>query len=145
VSTTVIVPDRGAASLGGSGRAAYGTSRYGGRPRNRAIGIDRQAAGAHAAVQIHDPQAADAALLEQARRRRAPATENAGAARRFAERAAVDAALPSVAVLERRHAELAKAQARDEEARKARLQRVQTARQSAATATRRPVAGQRTP
>ena len=68
LGTTVVVPDRGGMSLGGSRSSASGASRFGapGLRGNRATGSAVQAGGMSASVQIHDFQAMDQALLEQA-------------------------------------------------------------------------------
>jgi hypothetical protein len=69
VSTTVMVPDRGAAFLGGINRAASGRSEYGvpGLPlpgfQNRAIGQERGASNMWVTATIHDFEAMDQALL----------------------------------------------------------------------------------
>ncbi len=62
VNTTVIVPDRGSAYLGGSRRAGSNWSSFGALPRTRGWGIRRQASGMSVSARIHDPRAADAAL-----------------------------------------------------------------------------------
>src|SRR5690606_6962346 len=57
VSTTVLVPDRGGAALGGIGRSAMGATQFGPAPLptgTRAIGVERQAQNAHVFAQIHD-------------------------------------------------------------------------------------------
>jgi hypothetical protein len=57
VSTTVLVPDRGSAYLGGVGRASAGSNQFGPAPAPAAMGaggIDRQAAGVQVSVWIHD-------------------------------------------------------------------------------------------
>lgn len=68
VSTTVVVPDRGATSLGGVGRAAHGSNQFGfpGVPGNRSSAAAASASRASISVQIHDFEAMDRALLEQA-------------------------------------------------------------------------------
>jgi hypothetical protein len=68
-STTVSVPDRGGAHLGGVDRAADGRNEFATpllpfRPfRNTAIGSERSATGAHVSVFIHDFEAMDKQLL----------------------------------------------------------------------------------
>jgi hypothetical protein len=63
VDTTVLVPDRGAVSLGGNSRAATSSNSLNGVPRQRGVGINRQAAGQQVTATIHDQREADAALL----------------------------------------------------------------------------------
>ncbi|MEI8375467.1 MAG: hypothetical protein WCJ35_21820 [Planctomycetota bacterium] len=69
VGTTVMVPDRGAAYLGGISRAATGRSEFGvpgiALPgfQNRGIGQDRSATSFWATATIHDFDAMDQALL----------------------------------------------------------------------------------
>ncbi len=69
-STTVVVPDRGAVSLGGVNGAASGMNQFGGLPGNRSRGTAGQASGASVTVQIHDFDSMDQALLAEAARRR---------------------------------------------------------------------------
>lgn len=68
VSTTVVVPDRGATSLGGVGRAAQGSNQFGfpGVPGNRSSAAAASASRSSVSVQIHDFEAMDRALLDQA-------------------------------------------------------------------------------
>ena len=69
VVTTVMVPDQGAAYMGGINRAASGRSEYGvpGMPfpgfQNRGIGQDRSSTSFWATATIHDFDAMDQALL----------------------------------------------------------------------------------
>ena len=67
VSTTVLVPDGGAAYLGGINRASTGRTESGVLPfpgfQNRGIGQDRSASSFWATAQIHDFDAMDQALL----------------------------------------------------------------------------------
>ena len=102
VDTTVVVPDRGAASLGGNSRVATGGTDVNGIPRQRAIGLSRQTGGQQVMAQIHDPREADAALLNQAAGARAAGKDRVVPS---VPRAGVDPALHSVAELERRRAE----------------------------------------
>ena len=66
--TTVSVPDRGSAYLGGVNRAASGRNEFG-TPllpfRNRSIGTERSASGARVSVYIHDFEAMDEYLLSR--------------------------------------------------------------------------------
>ena len=66
--TTVVVPDRGSAYLGGVKRAWSGTSRFGAPLLpfgNRSFGYSRSAIGARASVFVHDFEAMDEYLLGQ--------------------------------------------------------------------------------
>jgi len=76
LNTTVSVPDRGAAYLGGIKRAASGRNEFGvpmlgklpffGRPfANRSIGMERSASHMHVTATIHDFEAMEEALLGQ--------------------------------------------------------------------------------
>lgn len=68
--TTVSVPDRGSVYTGGINRAADGRNEFG-TPllplRNRSIGSQRSASNVWTSVYIHDFEAMDEALLNQAR------------------------------------------------------------------------------
>jgi hypothetical protein len=102
VSTTVVVPDSGGASLGGVTRASSGSSQFG--PWGpRAIGGQGQAGGIGISVQIHDMKALDDAVLQQAAAQRArlgqPAERQA-----LGTAAATQPPLASVADLEQRRA-----------------------------------------
>jgi hypothetical protein len=63
VATTVSVPDRGSALLGGVGSARSSRSQYGPFPSVSAIGLERQASTASVHAYIHDFEEMDAALL----------------------------------------------------------------------------------
>lgn len=66
VSTSVLVPDRGGAALGGVNRSAMGGSQFGPAPLpagTRAMGVERQAQNAHVFVQVHDFQEMEQALV----------------------------------------------------------------------------------
>ncbi|MDO4571073.1 MAG: hypothetical protein Q4D38_11855 [Planctomycetia bacterium] len=80
VSTTVSVPDRGAAYMGGIQRAASGGSERG-TPilpfRNRSFGSDMSASGVQTSVYIHDFEAMDEEILNS------PSGTNLGARRNF--------------------------------------------------------------
>lgn len=75
VDTTVVVPDGGAALLGGVGRGSRATSEFGGIPRRRVSGVNRQVSGAYVRALVHDPPAAEAALARQAATERAADAE----------------------------------------------------------------------
>jgi hypothetical protein len=68
-SSTVLVPDRGSAFMGGVGRASSGRNEFG-TPlsplRNVGIGSERSASNVHVSVTIHDFDAMDEYLLGQA-------------------------------------------------------------------------------
>lgn len=98
VDTTVIVPDSGRARAGGAQRGSSASNSTRGIPGNRAAGVNRQAAGTHVTVQIHDPQAADARALQHAP----------------TPRAAIDP--PAVSMLEMAHRRVEKASAQQREA-----------------------------
>jgi hypothetical protein len=111
VDTTVVVPDRGSASLGGNSRMATGSTDVNGIPRQRAIGLGQQTGRQQVMAQIHDPREADAALLGQAGGARG-ATNDRRPSTALAPRGA-DPALSSVVDLERRRAELRSAAQRE--------------------------------
>lgn len=106
VSTTVVVPDRGSAALGGVRRAATGSNQFGfpGTPGNRAGGATASAGGMSVLVQIHDFEAMDRALLEQAAAMR-PGTAAADASARNPTLEGENA--PSLKEIRRRRAEMA--------------------------------------
>ena len=70
VNTTVLVPDSGPSPLAAQRQARYSRSMYRGFNPLRAFGAQRRAAVAAATAKIHDPQAADEAILRAARARR---------------------------------------------------------------------------
>jgi len=73
VSTTVVVPDRGAAHLGGVGSATRSATTLGSplAPRgNRGIAASQSVGGMSVSAFVHDFEAMDRALLEQAARQR---------------------------------------------------------------------------
>jgi len=114
VDTTVVVPDSGPSAVASQRAARSSQSQLRGLPGSRAIGRDRQAAGAAVRAQVHDPEAAEGELT-----RRALAARGTG--QRTGERAdmsgrppvsasradpsravaALDPALPSVAEIKR--------------------------------------------
>ncbi len=106
VDTTVVVPDSGGAVIGGTRRASSGASRFNGIPRQQAIGLQRQASTLSVTAKVHDPQAADKALLAEARAGHANQAAPAGNEARAAELTLTsgDAGLKSVAQLRREHA-----------------------------------------
>lgn len=67
VGTTVVVPDRGRAYLGGVKRAAESTQRFGPLVRGSNKGLERSHAGMTASAYIHDLREMDRRLLEQGR------------------------------------------------------------------------------
>jgi hypothetical protein len=74
VNTTVSVPDRGGAYLGGVNRAREGSwSRGFGPPANRSLGGDRLAGGASVHATIIDHEELDRAILAAAAAKRIPA------------------------------------------------------------------------
>lgn len=110
VNTTVLVPDSGPSPLAAQRQARY--SRLLRRPMHpgHAIGAQRGAAAAAATAEIHDPQAADEALLLDARARRA--NWKRGSTSRFERRRTppTGRGLQSIADIERqRHADSAAA------------------------------------
>ena len=67
VRTTVVVPDRGAALLGGVQSAASSRSQFGPLRTGYSLGLSRQSSTASVHVYIHDFQAMDEELLAAAR------------------------------------------------------------------------------
>jgi hypothetical protein len=67
VSTSVSVPDRGGAFLGGTKTSSNGSTHYGPFPGARASGSNTGASNAWVFVHIHDHEALDAATLAAAR------------------------------------------------------------------------------
>lgn len=63
VNTTVSVPDRGSAFLGGTSSAQSGRSQYGPLRSGSSLGLSRQSSSISTHVYIHDLQAMDEALL----------------------------------------------------------------------------------
>jgi hypothetical protein len=104
VDTTVLVPDSGRAATAGSKRAGSGRSSFGGFPKQRAAGSQRQAAGMHILAKIHDPDEADKALLQQATARGSTALDQPAAPTAGLARAAVDPGLKSIAEIKRQRA-----------------------------------------
>jgi hypothetical protein len=72
VSTSVLVPDRGTAYMGGIGSSSSGSSSYGGPIlpfRNRGMGQSAGASSTSVSAWVHDFQAMDEAVLTEAQRR----------------------------------------------------------------------------
>ncbi|HEV3136493.1 MAG TPA: hypothetical protein VGZ26_01290 [Pirellulales bacterium] len=107
VDTTVLVPDSGRAATAGTKRASSASSNFGGFPKQRAAGVNRQAAGMSVLAKIHDPFEVDTAFLQQAAARHATANDDGAAARTApappsgGARLAGDPGLRSVAEIER--------------------------------------------
>lgn len=68
VPTTVLVPDRGAAFLGGTGGAGQGRAVYGPIPMSRGTASSSGASSVQVRAYVHDFRAMDAALLGQSQR-----------------------------------------------------------------------------
>jgi hypothetical protein len=119
VDTTVLVPDSGSAATAGSKRASSGRSSFGGFPRHRAAGSNRQAGGMHVMARIHDPDESDKALLQQAQARGMKTLDNSVAPKAGLASAAVnpgltgDPGLTSVAEIERQRAAQSATQQRE--------------------------------
>ena len=65
VSTTVLVPDRGGAAMGGIGRSSLGANQFGPAPLpagTRSIGAERQAQNLQVFVHVHDFKALEQAM-----------------------------------------------------------------------------------
>lgn len=109
-STTVSVPDRGRVSLGGVGRSSSGSTAFGPvlGPGSRSFGRQTSASSMDVRVRIHDFEAMDKALLEQAGRnqpRRDLSAYRRGMARHFNSSSSADQPPPgSVAEAQRLHA-----------------------------------------
>ena len=107
VSTTVSVPDRGSTQLGGVRRSATGSNRFGtpGLPGNRSGGAGVQGGGATVSAQIHDFDAMDQDLRQQAACMRGADPQNQ---QRLPQEAHSDgaksSAVPSLAEIRRRKA-----------------------------------------
>lgn len=123
VDTTVSVPDRGTASLGGIGRASGGSTAFGPAlgPPNRAFGRSLSSSNVSVRATIHDFEALDRATLERARAGTASASRS-GKLRRPRPRVAASSSsaerVPpgSVADARRLHAAEVAAQAADAQA-----------------------------
>jgi hypothetical protein len=77
VQTTVVVPDSGPAPLARDRMVRAGRNQFGGLPPQRAIGRERRDAIASVTAKIHDADAADRAVRQQARADRPPAAASA--------------------------------------------------------------------
>jgi hypothetical protein len=108
VSTTVSVPDRGSTSLGGMRRSATGSNQFGapGLPGNRSGGAGMQGGGVGVSVQIHDFDAMDQDLHQQAAGMRGSDPRRGNTiGQEFGRRnPANDSAVPSLAEIRRRKA-----------------------------------------
>ena len=97
-NSSVLVPDRGAAYLGGVNRARSGMNEFG-TPltplRNRSSGSERSASGASVSVYVHDFEAMDEMLLGPGFRSGLRAVAGSGDPRR-ARAPSAGASLPSV-------------------------------------------------
>ena len=100
VGTTINVPDRGQALLGGIKRSAEGSVERGvpilgnlpviGRPfKNRAVGRSQSNSNISATVQIYDLREMDRALLEEARRDRVLKIGGPAVQKKHAEKTAI--------------------------------------------------------
>ena len=82
INTSVLVPDRGSASLGGVGRGSAATRTNGGPGfSNRTGGSVNGTSGMSVGVQVHDLAAMDKALLDEARAAREIESTNHWASR----------------------------------------------------------------
>lgn len=117
VNTTVTVPDRGSAFLGGVNSARSGRVSAGFGPGRSAIGTETNASSMRASVYIHDLQAMDEALLAQGKSASEPmsAISSRLAERRGQGVASVPAEKPSINPAE--HAARFEKLAREAEAR----------------------------
>jgi hypothetical protein len=103
ISTSVMVPDRGGAYLGGVGRAGT-SSRTNGLPglSNRAGGSIAGSSSMSVHVQVHDLAAMDKALLEEARAAREASAANTAWAARIEQAKQSSAGRPTISVAEAR-------------------------------------------
>ncbi len=114
VNTSVLVPDGGRAQLASQRQAFYERTMYGGLPTQRTLGIARGTSAVQVTAQIHDPRAAEAELIREARERRATWTRGSVEPHGLPQRVANDqAALRSLADIERQRAAQAAARARE--------------------------------
>ena len=95
VRTTVSVPDRGSALLGGVNSAQSAGSSYGPLRSGSSIGLSRSASSMSASVYIHDLRAMDEALLNSVPDSPSPSAIRGGSRMPPAEAARVDASSPA--------------------------------------------------
>ena len=118
IDTTVSVPDRGTAVIGGSTSSASGSNQFGGPfiPSTRASGRSTSAGGVTVHAQIHDLDALDRLTLDRAARTTSPSVLGPIAAGRVAAPGADSAPMAGVAELAaRRQADLAAQRSEAEE------------------------------
>jgi hypothetical protein len=101
VNTSVLVPDSGPSPLAAQRQARYSRSMRRGLNPQQAFGAQRGAAAAAATAKIHDPQAADEALLRAARARRTNWVRGDAAQRDRRPSPAASGGLKSVADIQR--------------------------------------------
>jgi len=104
--TSVLVPDQGAANLGGINRAAGGQSQFGppGMPGQRAMGGQAGAAQQQVRAQVHDIQGMDEAILAGGQQARPPIPDAGAQALNAAQASSAGRAAPSVAEAQRQRA-----------------------------------------
>lgn len=117
-STTVSVPDRGGALLGGVNRAASGSQSFGGPLSpfpQRGSGGDRGAAGLGITAMVHDFEAMEAHVLNQSASQRGPVSKADPWEDRLkdAARSSAGRPVPSVADLQATQIEAGKSAGRD--------------------------------
>lgn len=95
VRTTVSVPDRGSALLGGVSSAQSARSSYGPLRSGSSIGLSRSASSMSTSVYIHDLHAMDEALLNSVPDSPAPSAIRGGGSRQPAETARAEVASPA--------------------------------------------------
>jgi hypothetical protein len=105
VNTTVLVPDSGPSPLALERQASYNRAMYGPRPRQGTIGLNNTVSGASITAQIHDQWADDAAVLRDARARRANWVRGSTPSIVHGTQSPSRPALQSVAQIERHRAE----------------------------------------
>lgn len=102
ISTTVLVPDRGSMSLGGSGGSRSASHSNGGPGfANRAGGSSSGASSLSVGVQVHDLAAMDQALLDEAKKAK-QSEANTAWATRFEQARQSSAGRPTISVAEAR-------------------------------------------
>lgn len=108
MSTSVVVPDRGAVYMGGNGRAATGWNEFGsplGPFNNRGLGMLHSAGAVSVSAYVHDFAAMDAYLLSQASGNRTAESPPAStSALQRASASSATQAVRSVAELRAEHA-----------------------------------------